>query len=37
MILGHSRLETTAVYLQPSWEDLEGAVESVALGKTARK
>jgi site-specific recombinase XerD len=32
VILGHSRLETTAVYLQPSWEDLEGAVESVALG-----
>lgn len=36
-ILGHARLDTTARYTQPGWEDLEEAVESVAQGKMARK
>jgi site-specific recombinase XerD len=28
-ILGHARLETTAVYCKPGWEDLEKAVERI--------
>ena len=32
-ILGHAKLETTARYTQPGWEDLEEAVDGVALGK----
>jgi integrase/recombinase XerC len=30
-LLGHSRLETTRIYIRPSQQDLEQAVESVAL------
>jgi integrase/recombinase XerC len=30
-LLGHSRLETTRIYTRPSQQDLEQAVESVAL------
>ena len=26
-LLGHSRIDTTAIYTQPSWHDLERAVE----------
>jgi site-specific recombinase XerC len=31
-ILGHAKLETTARYVVPGWEDLEKAVESIELG-----
>ena len=34
-ILGHEKLETTARYCQPGWEDLERAVESIILGEMA--
>ena len=34
-ILGHEKLETTARYCLPGWEDLEGAVESIMLGHLA--
>jgi len=33
MILGHSSLNTTARYVTPGWEDLQAAVDSVAIGK----
>jgi len=26
-LLGHSRIDTTAIYTQPSWRDLERAVD----------
>ncbi len=32
-ILGHANLNTTARYLTPGWEDLQAAVDSVAIGK----
>jgi integrase/recombinase XerC len=35
LILGHARLQTTARYTQPGWEDLEQAVESGTLGRLA--
>jgi integrase/recombinase XerC len=35
-IMGHSRLDTTAVYTQAGWEDLVAGVESVALGGMRR-
>jgi integrase/recombinase XerC len=33
-LLGHERLETTALYTQPSQADLERAVEKLAVGET---
>lgn len=36
-LMGHSSIKTTIRYVQPGWEDLEDAVESVALGKMARR
>jgi site-specific recombinase XerD len=33
-LMGHARLETTALYTQPSQADLERAVEKLAVGET---
>lgn len=36
-ILGHARIQTTARYTQPGWEDLEQAVEAGTLGSMANR
>ncbi|EGW40138.1 tyrosine-type recombinase/integrase [Desulfosporosinus sp. OT] len=34
-LLGHSRIDTTAIYTQPSWRDLERAVDGQEVGSGA--